>query len=1300
MSKIKFSFATIVSLIALTVSYAQTTLYKDVQIASPTAASLGKYSDIPVSYHTGLPQISVPIYTVKEGPLSLPISLSYHAGGVKVMEPAGWCGIGWSLNAGGVISRTVRGIPDEARNTGIGIHGHFRNYGFSNYLMDGPERWVGGGPMPHDHNFGTSQYDGEPDLFFFNFNGYSGKFYFQDDRTPVIVGGEDLKIEYYYPADNLPSYTQEQANIQGFTITTANGDKYYFGINPGINSGADAVEITFPYSAGHQVMSERVYASWYLTKIESADGLFSIQFSYQSEKYSYYTISMYPIDPNLQPNAQSAYIDPWTGTFNNIEYQLVKNFVEGVRLSQINFSNGVVEFTPVSTPRTDLGNSFYTSGASFIDGANTEAKGLQSISISNSSGICKKFQLYHNYFADNTSPLPGNIAIGNTIQTDRYRLRLDSIREQSCSGTIINKPYKFEYQGNFLPRRLSFAQDHWGFYNGAVSNSTLIPTYSTNNFYFKHGANRDSKWPEMLSGALTKISYPTGGNSSFEFEPHTTYVSAIRYTEVHRGSYNVGYSGSYTAYWDNIPFSGNNYRITITNGPCPNPPVECGAGIYIKTTGNVTLASASALGNSNHTVHAVIAAGNHRIEMTRGDIGISGTSGAQASIYESVPTQVNENVIVGGLRIKKIIADDGLGGTSKKVTTSYAYDYNNGRSAGILYSRPRYVQLVRNDVVRQFGLAPGSNTYNDYPNGCMNPVSMPGSFTYLASPSPIIPMATSQGNHIGYNEVAVSQTGNGKSVYGFYGSGTWDEVVDDVAYRNLNTTTCDPTLPVLPAPPPHFEYKRGEPKYDYHYNEQGQFIKTTAYSVFFDSTEISTPAYMVSYAANYMLGTQYSLRGYWKSRTEKIVTDYIPGGPTSQITSTIYFGSAYHRQPTRQTTTNSVGETLENKIRYASDFRISTCDNISSGLSTYNSACVSCDVTLAAATAGCATMGCKFWAYIDNLACRANARAALVTHRKSNFTNPTNTFKTCLLNAQTSADAQLKPILELQLTYNNPQLEISNFNGTQLLSSAFVKYDFATNPVGKVYPTNTQQINLASPSATFTAANTSVNNTTITKDSRYKDETSIKVSAGNVSEITTKAGITTNYLWNYNKNFPIAKTINALNAVTAHTSFEADGSGNWNIGSGNRNTTDAITGKQSYQLSNGAVTKTGLSAGNSYIVSYWTKNASAFSVSGTQGSPVQGKTVSGWTYFEHKVTGITQISLSGTGLIDELRLYPSLAQMTTYTYDPLLGMTTECDINNRITYYEYDALSRLMLIRDQDKNVIKTIDYKIGNIVP
>src|SRR5258708_35764953 len=106
-----------------------------VTIASPTAASLGKYGDIPVSYHTGIPQISVPIYTVQSGSLKLPISLSYHASGLKVHEPAGWVGAGWALNAGGAITRTVVGSPDDrGYSTSNVLYGHYSDYGFNNYL--------------------------------------------------------------------------------------------------------------------------------------------------------------------------------------------------------------------------------------------------------------------------------------------------------------------------------------------------------------------------------------------------------------------------------------------------------------------------------------------------------------------------------------------------------------------------------------------------------------------------------------------------------------------------------------------------------------------------------------------------------------------------------------------------------------------------------------------------------------------------------------------------------------------------------------------------------------------------------------------------------------------------------------------------------------------------------------------------------------------------------------------------------------------------------------------------------------
>ncbi len=85
-------------------------------VPSPTAASLGKFGDIPVNLYTGTPNIEIPLYTVHGRTLQLPITLRYHASGIKVEEIAGWVGLGWALDAGGVITRTVKGLPDDIQD--------------------------------------------------------------------------------------------------------------------------------------------------------------------------------------------------------------------------------------------------------------------------------------------------------------------------------------------------------------------------------------------------------------------------------------------------------------------------------------------------------------------------------------------------------------------------------------------------------------------------------------------------------------------------------------------------------------------------------------------------------------------------------------------------------------------------------------------------------------------------------------------------------------------------------------------------------------------------------------------------------------------------------------------------------------------------------------------------------------------------------------------------------------------------------------------------------------------------------
>lgn len=197
---------------------------------------------------------------------------------------------------------------------------------------------------------------------------------------------------------------------------------------------------------------------------------------------------------------------------------------------------------------------------------------------------------------------------------------------------------------------------------------------------------------------------------------------------------------------------------------------------------------------------------------------------------------------------------------------------------------------------------------------------------------------------------------------------------------------------------------------------------------------------------------------------------------------------------------------------------------------------------------------------------------------------------------------------------------------------------------------------------------------------------------GNLLSVYKPGDMTTSYIWDYRHLRPIAQVKNAGITDVAYTSFEADGGGNWTFAGTPQADASAITGKQSYNLSTGSVTRTGLNAGTTYIVSYWSKNG-AYSVTGGNTLTTGRTSNTGWTYYEHSVTSQTSITVSGSGQIDELRLYPNTAQMSTFTYDPLVGQTSSCDAASKITYYQYDAAGRLDMILDQDKNILKKYAY-------
>jgi hypothetical protein len=212
----------------------------------------------------------------------------------------------------------------------------------------------------------------------------------------------------------------------------------------------------------------------------------------------------------------------------------------------------------------------------------------------------------------------------------------------------------------------------------------------------------------------------------------------------------------------------------------------------------------------------------------------------------------------------------------------------------------------------------------------------------------------------------------------------------------------------------------------------------------------------------------------------------------------------------------------------------------------------------------------------------------------------------------------------------------------------------------------------------------------------------------NLSGVKDEGGRTVTNIYDYNQKFVVASVINAQPNLDnpAYTSFETDDFGGWVLTGAATYTTSIVpkTGSRLFTISSSnanSLTSQNLNTAKSYTVSFWSNRPSVV-VSG--GSLVKsGPTINGLTYYEHLVPAgnsfVTVSKPSGgvPAIIDELRLYPTTARMRTVAYDPLIGKQTECDENNRSSYYEYDNLARLITIRDESRNIVKAYDYNTIN---
>ena len=453
---------------------------------SPNAASLWKYAELPVDLYTGIPSISIPLYEIQSGSLKLPISLNYHAGGIRYEDQASWVGLGFNLSAGGAINRNVKGLADEK-----GIL-----YSGSSFLTNATNC-----SYEYFLNVLNRVHDTQADEFSFNMPGKSGRFLFSPiTKQPITLPYAPIQIGYDYTYGSL-------SNIR---IVDEQGLKYSFNATETTSGGAGVyVEELFP-------------STWMLTQIQSADLAKAITLNYSSgtgyvqknTKTDYISV----VD-DAQGNSNEASvcqppntsISPPTST--NLTYNTTTRY-----LSEILFDNGKVEFVQSSVNRTDIYEN---------------QKALEFIRIyslvNGTYTLIKSIQFHYSYFQK----------LNNSTLVD-YKLKLDKIQVLGADASV-HEEYSFQYHTTTFSGYLNDANDKnaldwWGYYNGKTTNTSLIPqqtiTVVTGGSSIQQtigGADRDTYPTFMTEGVLKRITYPTKGYTEFEFESNQYDEGGLKY---------------------------------------------------------------------------------------------------------------------------------------------------------------------------------------------------------------------------------------------------------------------------------------------------------------------------------------------------------------------------------------------------------------------------------------------------------------------------------------------------------------------------------------------------------------------------------------------------------------------------------------------------------------------------------------------------------------------------------------------------------------------------------------------------
>lgn len=715
---------------------------------SPEAASLLSYGNTGVNFYTGQPSFSVPIHTVSVRGFQFPIGLNYTSfQGINLESVAPWVGLGWSLNATGTVSRTVRGLPDDLDGQGY----------TELDLIDITDQTLNVSILGA---YGKNERDGEPDKFTYSVNGLSGSFFLDRDGNIISKNKTNDSISYNSTPGGLIDY---------FRVIDKNGITYLF----------EEKERTISIGLGQPTANSlSPVTSWYLTSVLDPSGneLMALSYYEMCNNCSYGTYRFCsnctlgtPTYTTLSPRSEIAGTTAFNPT-SDLTYS--RNYVTAKRIKEISYSGGQVKFEMSANTRLDYTNDKYLDWIDIIDG---------------DSNRIKRFDLSYSYFDANdpSGVVPIDTAAssllflgGQEIGDFERRLKLDQIQE--LDSGLINSlpPYQFEYNMDYkLPDRYSFAKDHWGYFNGQTQNTSPEPNYQSKYLYPKSiqisslgqvftlsdydekyvesgTANREANAAYAKAGVLEKVIYPTGGSTGFEYEGNTAVSDQLDnpWTAVTPIDVPVNNTEAYF----NVNLINQLFTPLKISGVVS--PQGGGCTIYggIYKTGETTplktftmLPESGVNTHSAYLVGVVKETGSYYIKLTFETNCTTYQPNDKLQLRYSNETALT-NKPVGGLRVKSITDHDGVS-RANDITRNFYYKElgETGNSSGRIVNAPEYAYQV-------LSYAPG--------------VAYPIPTSLMRVMRPQYPLMTTNGSFVGYGKVTVmthegQQTG--KSEYEF-----------------------------------------------------------------------------------------------------------------------------------------------------------------------------------------------------------------------------------------------------------------------------------------------------------------------------------------------------------------------------------------------------------------------------------------------------------------------------------------------------------------------------------------------------